>query len=267
MNEPTLKLRRLGWAGVEMDYDGETLLIDYLQNTESLVQLRSAEEFFPPSSKPGQAIGALVTHLHPDHADPKALHEALLPGALVLRPEPAKGTAADLALTMETEKHFIDHRLAVKLMKPWDAQKIGPFEITAVPAVCGFGDPQVSWVVQCEGTTIFHAGDTLFHGNWWRIANCFGPPDIAFLPINGPLIDFPILQPASSMEAVMTPEQAAVAANILQAKCSVPIHYEAMHKPPIYIETPNALARFIKQSNHTNTHFTLKEPGDWFKLK
>ena len=55
-------------------------------------------------------------------------------------------------------------------MAPWETEEIGPFTITAVPAVDGFGDPQVSWVIAAAGRRILHAGDTLFHGSWWLIA-------------------------------------------------------------------------------------------------
>ena len=102
-----------------------------------------------------------------------------------------------------------------------------------VPAVDGFGDPQHSWVVECEGKRIIHAGDTLLHGAWWRIARRFGPFDLALLPINGAVVDFPFLQPPRNQEAVMMPEEAAHAAHMLRARAVTPIHYGALHRPPV----------------------------------
>ncbi len=266
MDNTKLRLRRLGWAGVELEFNGETLLIDYIQDTKPLVQLRSPQETFLPSSQPGKAIAALVTHLHADHADPEALTIALQENAPVLRPEPAAGTDADLALTEHVENQFKKYDLATQLVQSWEQHQIGPFKIYSAPAICGFGDPQVSWVVECNGKRIFHTGDTIFHGFWWRIANRFGPMDVAFLTINGPIVNFPLLQPASPLEVVMTPEQATVAASILRAKMVVPIHYGSLHKPPVYTETADVLLRFENQMKNNESMLFLKDPGEWFEV-
>lgn len=266
MTKTKLRVRRLGWAGVELEFGGKTLLIDYIQDTKPLVQLRCPEEVFPTSSKPGKAIAALVTHLHADHADPGALSIALQENAPVLRPEPAAGDGADLALTDHAEKQFLNYSLASEIFAPWSERRIGPFQVCSAPAVCGFGDPQLSWVVECDGKRIFHTGDTVFHGYWWRIVNRFGPMDLAFLPVNGPVVDFPLLQPSSPLEAVMTPEQAVVAANILRAKKLVPIHYGSLHRPPIYIEATEVLPRLERQMKRMEANLSIRNPGDWFDI-
>lgn len=64
----------------------------------------------------------------------------------------------------------------------------------------------------------------------------------------------------------MTPEQAAVSANILKAQSVIPIHYGSFHKPPIYIETPDATDRLRKNLNEMQIHTLIKEPGEWFDL-
>ncbi len=256
----------MGWAGVEIECDDETLVIDCIQDTSPLVPLRSPNEPFPPSSRPGTAAGALLTHLHADHADPGAIAVALREGAPVFRPAPATGTEADLALTAHAETQFAGHKLATEVVGVWEQRSIGPFRVYAVPAVDGFGDLQYSWVIDCGGHRIIHAGDTLFHGYWWRIAHQFAPFDVAFLPINGPVVEFPFLQPPSPLEAVMTPEQAAIAAHILQARLVVPIHYGSLHKPPMYIETPHPTERLRDKLNSLGIRAMLQEPGDWFDL-
>ena len=266
MEKPFIRLRRLGWAGVEIEYNNQTLLIDYIRNTSPLVPLRSAEEPFPQSSRPGAAAGALLTHLHADHADPGALSLALHTDAPVFRPAAATGEGADLELTLHAESQFTNYPLATEVVGDWKEGNIGPFRVFSVPAVDGFGDRQISWVVEVGNHRIFHAGDTLFHGYWWRIANRFGPIDLAFLPINGAVVEFPSLQPASPLEAVMNPEEAAVAARILQAKLVVPIHYQSLHKPPIYVETPNATQRLSERLNIFGIRVMRAEPGEWFEL-
>lgn len=160
-----MQVRRLGWAGVEVECDGETLLIDYVQDKAALALfLRSPDEAFPESSRPGSAAGALLTHLHAGHADPDALAIALRVDAPVLRPEPASGNADDLVLTSLPEEKFLRHSLEVQIVPAWEQRTIGPFFVSSAPAVDGFGDPQISWIVECGGCRIFHAGDTLFHG-------------------------------------------------------------------------------------------------------
>ncbi len=266
MENTVIRLRRLGWAGVEIEYDNQTLLIDYIQDTSPLVPLRSADEPFPQSSQPGAAVGVLLTHLHADHADPGALSLALRKGAPIFRPAAATGVEADLELTRHAETQFADYELATEIVGDWEEHSIGPFRVFSAPAVDGFGDRQISWVVEFGNHRIIHAGDTMFHGYWWRIANKFGPFDLAFLPINGAVVEFPFLQPPSPLEAVMRPEEAAVAAQILKAKSVVPIHYQSLHRPPIYIETPNATERLSNKLSGMGIRVMLLEPGEWFEL-
>lgn len=265
-NKERVRIRRLGWAGVEIECAGETLLIDYVQDISSLVVILNRDERFPESSKTGAASVALLTHLHSDHADPGALDVALSKDAPVFRPIAAMGNDADMALTNHAEIEFKRYKLRTEIVREWEERKAGPFRIFSVPAVDGFGDPQLSWVVECGGFRIFHAGDTLYHGLWWRIFHRFGRFNVAFLPINAPIVDFPPLRPMSSIEAVMTPEQAAAAANILKADLVVPIHYDTMHQPPIYIETPNAVERLSASLTDLGISIMVKEPGDWFEL-
>jgi L-ascorbate metabolism protein UlaG (beta-lactamase superfamily) len=264
--EEKVRMRRLGWAGVEIECAGETLLIDYVQDISQLAMMRNPAERFPASSKPGAASVALLTHLHNDHADPGALNVALSKGAPVFRPIAALGNDADLALTKHAELEFNKYKLRTEIVREWEERKVGPFRIFSVPAVDGFGDPQLSWVVECGGFRIIHAGDTLYHGLWWRIFHRFGPFNVGFLPINAPIVDFPPLRPMSSIEAVMTPEQAAVAANILKTDFIVPIHYHTMHNPPIYMETSNPVERLSASLTNLKTGIMVKEPGDWFEL-
>ncbi|WP_052496564.1 MBL fold metallo-hydrolase [Pedobacter lusitanus] len=266
MSKEKVRMRRLGWAGLEIECAGETLLIDYVQEISQLAVMRSVNERFPVSSKTGGASVALLTHLHNDHADPGALNVALSKDAPVFRPITAMGNDADMALTKHAEIEFKKYKLRTEIVAEWEERKVGPFRIFSVPAVDGFGDPQLSWVVECGGFRIFHAGDTLYHGLWWRIFHRFGPFNVVFLPINAPVVDFPPLRPMSSIEAVMTPEQAAVAANILKADFVVPIHYNTLHKPPVYIETPNPVERLRASVTDLDVGIMIKEPGHWFQL-
>ncbi|WP_225987530.1 MBL fold metallo-hydrolase [Streptomyces spectabilis] len=91
------------------------------------------------------------------------------------------------------ERELALHRLAAEVVDPWSTREVGPFSVTAVPAVDGLGDPPLNWVVQAEGQRVFR-GDTMFHGYRWLIARRFSPFDAVFLPANGVVVDAPHLQ-------------------------------------------------------------------------
>ncbi len=255
-----MKLRHLGWAGVEIEHDGQTLLIDCLKDSFWLIP---GNELVSPLG-PSRAAAALVTHLHSDHADPVTIVAALAKGAPVFRPEPNPGTGDDLIMTAPAEAQFRESGLQPEIVPPWTERRAGPFRIIAVPAVDGFGDPQRTWIVECDGTRILHAGDTLFHGHWWAIARAVGPIDVAFLPINGPTLQIPHVQPPSPFHAAMLPEEAAVAAQILRARIGVPIHYQLLNKPPEYTETPRAAERFSEKAKELGVVPLIPTRGEWF---
>lgn len=236
-------IRRLGWAGLEIEAGDATLVIDLFQDNTPLEPFTGpARTDLPPPRRPGAAVAALVTHLHADHADPGAIRAALAPGGVVLRPAPDEGEPLEVAATQAQEAGLAE--LSSEALAPWETRTAGPFTLTAVPAVDGFGDPQVSWVVEAGGKRILHCGDTVFHGSWWRIRMRCGPFDAAFLPVNGARCRFPHRMPASPFAADLDPEQAAVAAEILETPVAVPIHYDTIHNPPVYAQVDDPAGRF-----------------------
>src|SRR4051812_14478326 len=208
-------IRKLGWAGIEIEVDGQRLAID------PIVGLGDLEKFVGPPLTPlpapsGPVDVALVTHLHRAPPAPDALRGV----PLVLRP------AADDGEFLEVAAPTAQEAIGGTVVAPWDTVGAGAFTVTAVPAVDGFGDPQVSYVVEADARRILHCGDTLFHGHWWRIRMRCGPFDAVFLPVNGATCQFPHRTPASPFVADLDPEQAAAAATILEAPVAVPIHYD-----------------------------------------
>ena len=256
-----MRLRHLGWAGLEIEHAGHTLLIDCLRDAFSLIP---GGEMVPPS-RPGGTTAALVTHLHSDHADPMALAAALSPGAPVFRPEPNPGSGEDQTMTVQAEARFRETGLRTEIVPPWEERRAGPFRILAVPSVDGFGDPQRGWIVEAGDKRILHAGDTLFHGFWWAIARAVESIDLAFLPINGPVVQIPPVQPPSLLPAVMLPAEAAVAAHLLRARVCVPIHY-GLHRPPEYVETPRAAECFAEKAEELSVTSLIPVRGEWFPL-
>jgi L-ascorbate metabolism protein UlaG (beta-lactamase superfamily) len=248
-------IRRLSWAGLELQTPDATAVVDLLGGKPSLSKYAGdpTEELLAPLAAQGTVVAAAVTHLHSDHFDVEALQRALAPESPVLCPTGAVDQVgeADLSPT------------GVEL---WETVTVGSLQFTAVPAVDGFGTPQVSWVVSDGETRLIHCGDTLWHGHWWEIAKRCGPFDIAFLPINAAVAEFDYLQPPSALPAVLSPAQAAAAAQVLGARHAVPIHYGTFHKPPTYIAYPNAEAAFAVACRRRGVSTQLLQAGDKVEL-
>ena len=259
-------VRRLGWAGIELEAEGETLLVDLMEDASALEPFVGLPHGpLPPPSRAG-AVAGLVTHLHADHCDAGALARALAAGAPVLRPEPADGGGLETAALAEAEQGLERHALPTRVVAPWEDVAVGPFTVTAVPAVDGFGDPQVSWAVEAGGCRILHAGDTLFHGWWWLARMRRGPFDAVFLPVNGAVVDLPHRQPPSPLGADMDPAQAAVAASILEPGLAVPIHYDTLDRPPTYTQVEDPAGRFLTACADAGVNARVLETGDSLDL-
>ncbi|MBN8866805.1 MAG: MBL fold metallo-hydrolase [Solirubrobacterales bacterium] len=240
----TLKIRRLGWAGIEIESQGSSIVVDHILGWEAIEPyIGPPRTPLPEAEAVGSCVGAFATHLHTDHTDPVAVGRVLAPGAAFHRPPEMKGEPLEIGGVVGAEMVLAQAEFDQVTMSDWETVEAGPFVVTAVPACDGFGDPQVSWVIEADGRRVIHAGDTLFHGSWWLIQMRLGPFDAAFLPVNGALATFPHRQPASGLEASMNPEQAVAAARILGARRLIPIHYDGIHEPPLYEQTADIPAR------------------------
>jgi hypothetical protein len=95
-----MRLTWLGWAGAELEAAGATVVVDPLEDAGAVFAPLGEQaaatprpKVVPPSA--GTAVAGLVTHLHRDHADAKALAAALAPGATVLEPLAGGGDALE----------------------------------------------------------------------------------------------------------------------------------------------------------------------------
>lgn len=256
----------LGWAGVEVEAEGERVAIDPLADAGAVFAWlgdRAGDIRVPDVVAPAPgAVAGLVTHLHRDHADAAALKAALAPGACVHEPQGYGGTGMEQLALAQADQELEAAGLRRRAAPAWSTMTAGPFTIIALPAVDGTGDPQVSWLLEADGRRVLHLGDTMFHGWWWRFAERFGAPDVVLAPINGPRVAFPHRTPPSPLSIAMEPEQAAAAADLLRAGRLVPIHYGAYEAEGLYEPCRDPLER-VKPAQ---TPVTVLAPGDSIEL-
>jgi L-ascorbate metabolism protein UlaG (beta-lactamase superfamily) len=266
-----MKVRWLGWAGVEIEADGAAVVIDPLADpgaTFAALGEQAQAVQLPAVVAPdaqGTAVAGLVSHLHRDHTDAGALAAALADDATVHEPVwPGGADFENLALA-QANAELKQAGLRRRTVGVWESFEVGPFALTALPAVDGLGDPQLSWVVEADGQRILHLGDTVFHGYWWRMVQRRGPFDVVVAPINGAVVNFPHLQPPSPLAAALEPEQAAIAGELLQAGTLVPIHYDGFEIHPWYRPLPGPVERFEAATTDRSYNTRVLKAGESFE--
>ena len=247
-----MRIRWLGWAGVEVEAEGERVVVDPLEDAGAVFaglgeRARGCPLPDVVAPSPG-ALAGMVTHLHRDHADAAALTAAVSPGAPLLEPSDYGGAGRERLAIAQADRELDGSGLERRPIAPWTGARVGPFALTALPAVDGTGDPQVSWLIEAAGKRVLHLGDTMFHCWWWRIAERFGAPDAVLAPINGARLSFPHRLPASPLPGVMEPEQAALAAELVGGERLLPIHYGGYALDGVYEPVPDALGRVAAAS-------------------
>ncbi|GAA0770255.1 MBL fold metallo-hydrolase [Brevundimonas olei] len=243
-----LRVQRLAWAGVRLQLPTQALFIDPLADHE-IWGAALPDALVPVDVSYGETERVvLVTHTHSDHCDPRAIASALARGGTLAFAEGAVRPAN------------LPAGIRLRACPLWEPQMFGDFTATPVPAVDGYGDLQASWVVSAAGRRIFHGGDTMMHGAWWRIGRQFGGFDAAFMPINGAAFSF--IQPATEASAVLTPEQAMDAAAILGAERLVPIHY-GIRGADQYSEVSDPMGRLSRAVSGGGPKIVVLQPGEW----
>ncbi|MGJ4729418.1 MBL fold metallo-hydrolase [Luteimonas sp. SDU101] len=242
---PSLRIQRLAWAGVRLDFNGSTLFIDPLVNPDAWGA--ALDDALVPVDDAMGETSVLITHAHPDHFDTMATAAALRRGGVLAHP-------------VGVPPMPIPGGVRARPSPTWEPQLLGDFTATPVPAADGYGDAQVSWVVSAGRRRIFHGGDTLWHGHWWRIGRQFGPFDAAFLPVNG--ARFGWRKPVSDQPGVLTPDQAVSAAAVIGARLLVPIHYGVSGMKE-YVEVDDPIGELRRVARERSIKVQVLAPGEW----
>jgi len=250
-----MKITKLSWAGLLLESGNSQLYIDPLQNVAEIFPFVGAPKspIVPvPLPKQGRAE-VLITHIHADHYDHALFTNSMQSNCIIHGPAPVVLAASK-------------SNLKATLVHPYDTFYIGDFKITPLPAVDWVGEDQVSYVISDGKQTIFHGGDTNWHGYWWTFAERFGPFDAAFLPVNGVKGFLPGQEITSEISGTMDPVQAVTAARILRSKILVPIHYGLFDSPPGYNEYPQLESTLDKAASAQSVNLYRMGDGEIMEL-
>jgi L-ascorbate metabolism protein UlaG (beta-lactamase superfamily) len=105
-----------------------------------------------------------------------------------------------------------------KGLEPWQEAKAGEGDGLKIMAAPGkHGVPEITFVLQAYGFTVYFGGDTLLIPELGKVAERFPKIDLALVPING--------LKAMDEQVVMNAEEAGVLVGWLKPRVAVPIHY------------------------------------------
>jgi L-ascorbate metabolism protein UlaG (beta-lactamase superfamily) len=166
----------------------------------------------------------LLSHEHFDHCNVDDLKKIVTPETVIVAHSQSKGELGKLKAKQ------------IKIVKPGDKINIGDVTVEAVPAynLNKFREPgkvfhpkedgKVGFILTVNGVRIYHAGDTDHIPEMKSIRT-----DIALLPVSGTY--------------VMTAKEAAEAAEDINPKLAIPMHYGAIVGDRSDAETFKGLVR------------------------
>jgi len=196
-----LIIMRIAHSSGLVDFDGEGILTDPWFTESS--QYHHGEPLGLALANLPALTAVVVSHGHYDHFDIDAF--AAYPRKDVpFFVEPSLGSAARKA-------GFTN----VYELPTWQSSHAGSITITATPAKHGV--PEVTYVLQGKGSTVFFGADTELIPDLDEVPKRFPKIDVALLAVNG--------LHAFGKQVVMTDQEAARLAGKLHAQIAIPIHY------------------------------------------
>jgi L-ascorbate metabolism protein UlaG (beta-lactamase superfamily) len=240
-SDADVSVTRIVHGSVIVEMRGTRVLVDPWFHSGLLRRQREPLGLMPDGLPPVAAV--LVTHRHGDHYDPDALRE-LAPSTpvVVARPElSGELTALGFARVVPLEW--------------WEHTTVGDLTVTAVPADDAV--PQNGYVLEAGGVQAYVAGDTRPFDALVDVATRFPALTVALLPVGG--------ERFLGMKREMSPEDAARAAAVLDAKRLIPTEYGEHGGFPLRWHARNPVERFIaecKQQGIVRDRIVVLEPGE-----
>lgn len=193
------------------------------------------------------ALGALdvvlITHEHPDHADPVAL-DRMDKRALVVAATPE----------LETRARSLGFRDVARLTA-WSSLAHRGLEIHAVPALHDVYE--VGYVLRSGAHSVYFAGDSALHDDLPAIAERFAPTT-AILPVDGTRL-------RTEPRLVMDPHDAVLATRALRPELVVTSHADARFFDPVLslwaVQVEGAAARFARAIVRAGVHARCATPA------
>lgn len=216
----------LGHAAFQIGIAGKVIFIDpWLGNPKSPLRLIDISK----------ADIVYVTHDHGDH-----LGEAI---------EICKRTGATFVATYELGNYAVERGVKKVIgANIGGSIKIGDVSLRLVQAfhTASKGAP-TGVIVEGEGKSIYHAGDTGLFGDMGLIGELY-KPDLALIPIGG--------------YYTMGPEEAAKAVKLIRPKIVIPMHYGTF---PVLVQSPDEFIEKVREKAAEVRAIILK-PGESYEF-
>jgi L-ascorbate metabolism protein UlaG (beta-lactamase superfamily) len=246
----TLTITRIGHSSALIDFAGYQVLTDpwfserfgYYHGEPYGITLENLPHL----------DGVVVSHGHYDHYDMQAFKAY---------PDKQVPMAVKRGIAQTARKVGFTNVIE---MDAWETTAFGPITVTAAPGKHGV--PEITYMLQANGFTVYFGGDTLLIPELSEIPQRFGRVDVALLAINGLQIRF-----LGNRQDVMNAQDAAEFCRIIRPRYAVPIHYTFTGGPIMdtlalkYAGTPRELPGEFQQAaakRAPETEVCILAPGE-----
>ena len=209
------------------------------------MQMRGLPVFVRPCVTPEELPPldlVLVSHLHPDHFDRRAMARLRHRCRAIVGPPQLRGEVGDMPVD---RREFLE-----------DGQRVDVAGLSVTAWSVEHSGYENAYVVEREGESLIFAGDARHSPVFARIGRAHAP-QVSLLPVGGTI--------ALGRRIVMGPDHALEAAGELRTRLVVPIHIggEWMSVPPLSLH-PGRGRRLVTLAREANAPFAVAalKPGE-----
>jgi L-ascorbate metabolism protein UlaG (beta-lactamase superfamily) len=247
MSQSEFSVTRIGHASVLLDFGNAKVLTDPWFSEK--IHYHHGEPLAMSMAQLPKLTAIVASHAHYDHFDIETMERY-----------PDKGVPFLVGPNMVEAARaagFTD----VRELRPWESVRIGALTITAAPAAHKV--PEVTFVIQANGSTIYFGGDTKLIPELRELPKRFPSIQLALLSVNGLRV--------LGEQVVMNPEEAAELAGLLKAEVAVPMHYRfkgSWFTDTFILGYDGTPERFMSAATKhaVNTQVRILEPGEVLHL-